>query len=325
MLPPTVAILGPTASGKTGLACQLADRLKLHLISCDAVGVYRDLRAATAKPQGGENRHVWALIDGVEPARDVNLGDWVREAEQEVRWAGLAGRIPLVVGGTGLYLRGLAKGVAEAPARHEPTRERLAGLERRRGAGFLHRVLARLDPPAAASIMAGDRQRIVRALEVRLLTGRPLSALHGEGWRGRDRLPLLRIGLELPREELYRRIDARVERFLDQGLIDEVRWLLDARGLSRERNCLRAIGYREVAAYLAGEGPEKEEQLRALIQRNTRRFARRQLTWFRKLRGVIWVDPRESGLADRLAGRIEGFAREGRSQARTIGYTGGDD
>ncbi len=313
--PGIVALFGATGTGKTGLACEIADRIPCHLISCDALSVYRGLDAATAKPRGDEARHAWALVDVAEPTTDVNLGAWVRAAETEVAWAWHSGRVPLVVGGTGLYLRGLLKGVAPAPPRDATLRARLAGRAAERGVPYLHRVLARLDPRTAARLRPTDPQRVIRALEVRLLTGDSLAELQGEGWRGPDRWPVLRFGLEVPREELYPRLDARVDGFFARGLVAEVRWLLGPGGVPAGSNALSGIGYREVAAAVAtgpaAPAPRNAAGLVEAVRLSTRHYAKRQETWFRREIPAERHDPREPGLADRLAARIAAWCREG--------------
>lgn len=306
----TLALLGPTGTGKTALACAIADRLPARLVSCDAIQVYRGLEAASAKPTAEERRHPWALVDWVEPDDPVDLGRWVRAAERELRAARDAGQVPVVAGGTGLYLRGLAKGVAAAPGRNEPLRRRLDALAARRGAGFLHRVLGRLDPASAARLGTGDQARLVRALEVRMLTGVALSTLQAASWRGPDRFPLLRVGLDLPRALLYERLDRRVERFFAAGLVDEVRALLDQRGLPPSANALRGIGYREVVEWLTGRSAARDlDELVALVQRNTRRYAKRQMTWFRREHGTRWFDARDPEFAERVIDLVEQSGR----------------
>ena len=303
--PPVVAIYGATGTGKTRLAVELADRLPCRLISCDALQVYRDFRVATEKPRGDEARHPWALVDWAEPARDVNLGEWVRAAEAEIRAARTAGEVPVVAGGTGLYLRGLLKGVAAAPPREPALRARLDALAGRHGVPYLHRVLTRLDPATARRLAPRDRQRVIRALEVRLAAGASLAALQGDGFARPDRFPALRIGLAVPREQLYPRLDARAAGYLAAGLVEEVRWLFETRRVPRAANAFRALGYREALEHLeGGSGPGGEAVLLERIQRNTRRFAKRQATWFRGEAGTEWHDPREPGLADRLAARV---------------------
>ncbi len=311
--PPVVALFGPTGTGKTELACEVADRVPCHLISCDAVQVYRQLGVAAAKPQGEQLRHPWALVDVADAHTDFDLGQWVRLAEREIARAADAGRVPLVVGGTGLYLRGLLKGVEETTPRDASTRNRLNRLAARRGTAFLHRVLARLDPAGAQRIMPNDAQRLVRALEVRLGTGRPLSEIHRWRWRGPDRFPALRLGLALPRDELYARLDARVERFFREGLIDEARRLVGECRVARGANALKAIGYREVVDWIDSRDPdvsssEPPRELVEAVQRSTRRYAKRQMTWFRKERPARWLDPRNVDVAS-LADEVESFRK----------------
>jgi tRNA dimethylallyltransferase len=302
--PAAVAIFGPTGIGKTELALRVADRWPTHLISCDAVVVYRELRAATAKPHGRERRHGWALVDISSAQVDFNLGDWVRQAEAELRWAKQAGRIPLIVGGTGMYLRGLVKGVSPAPRRDPELRARLHRLIERHGASYLHRVLRRLDLRTAARLGANDRQRIARALEVRL-GARNLDRIEVAGdWTGSDRFPLLRIGLTCARERLYPRLDQRVERFFDDGLVAEVQWLLSALQISGQANALRAIGYREVAAAVANGTLDGSRSLVELVQRRTRQYAKRQWTWFRSEPQTEWIDTDQSDPFDRCCERI---------------------
>lgn len=305
-----VAVFGPTGTGKTALALELADRIPCRLISCDALQVYRNFDRATAKPQGDERRHPWALIDAFPPELDINLGEWVRAAERELEAAWGTGRLPVVVGGTGLYLRGLLKGVAEAPARDPAQRQRLLALADRRGVPFLHRILGRLDPPTARRLRPNDRQRIVRALEVRLATGHSLTRLQDRGWERPDRFRCLKVGLDLPRELLYERLDQRVDRFFAQGLVDEVRSLLHERGVPPAANAFRAIGYREVLAWLFEGEARPIEEVIAAVKQHTRNYAKRQLTWFRRESPAFWIDPRVEGGADALAAAVKKFLAE---------------
>jgi tRNA dimethylallyltransferase len=283
-----IVVLGPTAVGKTALGVLLAGRFDGEIISADAMQVYRGFDAATAKPTPEERMaRPHALVDVVDPRDDFNLGDFVRAAEREIDRIRNAGRRPVVVGGTGLYLRGLLKGVFPGPRRDPTLRQRLLERARGRRSDLLHRYLRRLDPLSAQRITHADRQRIVRALEVVLLTGRPLAEQWGEGWAAPDRFPAVKIGLTLPRAELYRRIDARVVRFFEGGLVEETRRLLSA-GVPREANAFKGLGYRQVLDHLDGRSTLDETV--ALVQQATRRFAKRQYTWFRKERGVTWFD-----------------------------------
>jgi tRNA dimethylallyltransferase len=287
-----LVVVGPTAAGKSAFALQACERFGGEVISVDSMQVYRGLDAATSKPAREERARVpHHGIDLVDPGRDFSLGDFVRSAERAIDGIWERGRLPVLVGGTGLYLRGLLRGVAEAPRRSPRLRARLEALAARRGVPWLHRMLRRVDPATASRLMARDRQRIARALEVFFRAGRPLSSLIGASPFSADRYDAVKIGLFLRRDELYRRIDARVDRFFAAGLVDEVRRLI-ASGCPPSANAFRALGYREVLSHLRGESTL--EEARALTRRNTRRYARRQWTWFRKEPGVAWfeIDPR---------------------------------
>lgn len=290
---PVVAIFGATGTGKTAFACALADVLPASLISCDSMQLYRGLDAASAKPEGDELRHPWALIDWLPPDAPANLGAWVREAERLVDGAFAAGRIPVVVGGTGLYLRGLLKGVAPAPPREPAVRARLDRLVERHGPAILHRLLTRLDPPLAARLAPADRQRLVRGLEVRVSTRRRLSDIQAGQWSGPDLRPTVRLGLAIDRRTLYERLDARVLAFFERGLVLEVSALRERFRLTPGEGALAGIGYSEVAEWLDGRSKAHDEAaLIALVQRNTRRYAKRQMTWFRREPDTLWLDPR---------------------------------
>jgi tRNA dimethylallyltransferase len=242
------------------------------------------------------------LVDEVEPATDVNLADYVRRADAAIRAIRERGRLPIVCGGTGLYLRGLLRGVVDAPARDERLRERLRNVARRRGSPSLHRWLERVDPESARRIAMGDTQRVVRALELALSGGASWSRrLREEGtWEsGVERYDALKIGLDADRESLKRRLEARVDLFFEAGLVEEIRGLLAA-GVPATANAFKAIGYREVLAALqAGEDPQG---VREDVKQNTRRYAKRQRTWFRKEPGVSWLDAMEG--TERLAERV---------------------
>ena len=284
-------ILGPTGTGKTELAFELALALGAEIVNCDAVQVYRGLDAATAKPTHEQRSRVpHHLVDCVDPHHDFSLAQFVAAAERAI--AGIARRrAPVIVaGGTGLYLRGLLRGIVAAPPRDEPLRRRLHDIARRRGGPALHRLLARLDPASAGRLPVADTQRVARAIEFALLAGEPWSArLREQGsWAGGiERYASLKLGLTLERAELYRRLDLRVARFFEHGLVEEVRALL-ARGVPREANALKAIGYREVLGAL-DEGRDPAGTIDE-VQRNSRRYAKRQLTWFRREPVVTWLD-----------------------------------
>jgi len=289
--PDLVAILGPTAVGKSDLALLVCERFGGEIVSVDSMQVYRGLDVATSKPASDERRRVpHHGLDLVEPGEDFSAGDFVRYATPVVEQIRRRGRLPVLVGGTGLYLRALLKGIVVAPRRDEALRARLRAIGERRGGAFLHRMLRRVDPAAVTSLGPRDRQRIVRALEVSFSGPRSLSERIRSAPFGPDRYRALKIGLSMDRAALYRRIDERVVRFFAAGLLDEVRGLL-ARGVPAGANAFKAIGYREALACLGGA--IDPGQAVALVQQGTRRYAKRQWTWFRREDGVTWftIDP----------------------------------
>jgi len=282
-----IVILGPTGAGKSTVAEYLAPRLDGEVVGVDSMQVYRGLEVGTAKP-GREvrSRVPYHLVDVADPAVDFNLGDFVRAAEAAVEDIRSRGKIPILAGGTGMYLRGFLKGIDPAPPRDPGTRSALEALARRRGDGHLHRLLSALDPEAAGAIGPADRMRLVRALERVLLSGRPARA---SSWAGADRYPSVKIGLEWEPDALRRRIDERVENMFRNGLVQETEALMER--LPDGASALKALGYREVVGHLRGEA-DLEQTIQA-VRRNTWRFSRRQMTWFRRETGVRWfpVDP----------------------------------
>ena len=289
--PAILAIVGPTAVGKSELALLACERFGGELVSVDSMQVYRGFDAATSKPGPAERRRApHHGIDLVDPGDDFSMGDFVRASERTISEIASRRRLPVLVGGTGLYLRALLRGMAEAPRRVPALRQRLRARAASRGVPWLHRMLARLDPETAARLPQRDQQRLVRALEVRFLEGRPLSAILRERPFGGARYDAVLVGLTMERRRLHARIDARVDAFFAAGLVEEVRRHLAA-GRPRDANAFKALGYKEVLAHLRGEGTLEEAV--ALTKRNTRRYAKRQGTWFRAEPGVTWftIDP----------------------------------
>jgi len=237
-----------------------------------------------------------------DPDRDFNLGDFVRAADAAVAGILARGRVPIVAGGTGMYVRGFLKGIDPAPPRDARVRDRLDALASRRGEAQLHRILARLDPAAAAAVHPADRLRLIRGVERVLLTGRPAGAAR---WGGPDRYLSVKVGIRIDHRELARRIEARVDRMVAGGLIEETRGLLAA-GLGPGRSALKALGYREAVAHLRGELdlPAATEA----IKRHTRQFARRQMVWFRREPAVRWF-PLGPGGDTALAAVVEKYVR----------------
>ncbi len=283
-----VIILGPTSSGKTELAVRLAERFDGEIVNADSMQVYRDMDIGTAKPSAELRRRVpHHLIDIVEPSADFSASDFRREAARAIADIHGRGRRVFVVGGTGLYIKALLKGLVDSPSGAETIRHELREMARTAGSGELLRRLAEVDPETAGRLHPNDQVRIIRALEVYLQTGRPISRFRSEHEFTGDYYDYLKIGIAVERGELYRRIEERVERMMAQGLLDEVRGLL-ARGFTAELKPLRAIGYKELCAYIGGAYP-LDEAVR-LIKRDTRRYAKRQLTWFNQENEINWVE-----------------------------------
>jgi tRNA dimethylallyltransferase len=282
---PLVVLAGPTASGKTALAIRLAERFGGEIVSCDSVAVYREMEIGTAKPTAEERALVLHhLIDVAWPDEQVTAGDYSRLAREALRGITERKRLPIVAGGTGLYLRALIDGLfPAAPARPE-LRERLRERAEKRGASHLHRVLTRLDAQAAKAIHPNDVPKVIRAIEVSLADA-PMT----EQWKlGRERLTgyrILRLGLNPPREQLYERINQRAAAMFDRGLIEETSRLMERYG--RECRALGSLGYAQAAAVMAGEMTREEAV--AAAQQGHRNYAKRQLTWFRREPEMHWL------------------------------------
>jgi tRNA dimethylallyltransferase len=269
----------------------VAEEIGGEIVGCDALQVYRGFDVGTAKPGPEDRRRVrHHLIDVVDPRSDYDLGAYVRDAEAAVAQVAASGKVPLIVGGTGMYLRGLLRGVMDAPGRNPLLRRRLHAVARRRGPAALHAMLRRRDPASADRVPPGDVQRVVRALEWAASgAGTWSEGLSRVGrWAAeRERYDAVKVILDMPREELAGRLDARVDGFFAAGLSAEVAGLLEA-GVPPAANAFLAIGYREVlAAILDGRPPESVVDV---VRRNTRRYAKRQRTWFRREPGAVWLD-----------------------------------
>jgi tRNA dimethylallyltransferase len=286
-LPRLVVVLGPTASGKSALGIHLAEKLGGEILICDSTQVYRHFDIGTAKVPAAEQRGIaHHLVDLIEPAEIFTAGDYRRHALAALGDLLRRGISPILTAGTGLYLRALLEGLADAPQRSEEIRARLRGITEKRGFEYLHRVLARLDPETAARVSAGDTQKIIRAIELRLLTGKPMSEIHRGGRDELQGYEVTKIGLLPPRAALYARIHARTAAMLAAGWLEEVRALV-ASGIPADAKPFQFIGYAQLREHLASGLREKDAVHQ--IQQSTRRFAKRQLTWFRKEAGVHWL------------------------------------
>ena len=284
---PVVAIVGPTASGKSTLGIEVALKLNGEIINCDSVQVYRDIQVATAKVPLDERKNVpHHLIDFVSPAINYTAVEWAAEATKKIDEIESRGRVPLLVGGTGFYLRALRQPFFVSPQTDESLRRRLNRLRAKHGAEHLHRLLRRLDPQAAQQLFPRDWPRVQRAIEVRLQTGRSIMDQKHDRPAPPESARRLRIlALNPPRAELYHRINERTEAHFKAGLVEEVRELLN-RGVPPESNALGAHGYRRVVEYLQG----KRDLASAIEQTklDVRHYAKRQLTWFRHEAGAEW-------------------------------------
>jgi tRNA dimethylallyltransferase len=279
-------VLGPTASGKSELAIHIALAMGGEIVNCDSMQIYRGFDIGTAKaPEAARQGVPHHLIDVADPHQVFTAGEYARVARDVLRQIAARGRIAVVVGGTGFYLRALLEGLFPGPARDLTIRAR---LERREGKrrGSLHRILSRLDPATAARIHSNDKNKIIRALEVRLLEGKPMSELFDRGRAPLEGFRPIKIGLNPPRSLLYQRMDARAARIFERGLIDEVQRLLTAE-VPRNAKPFESLGYKQALQVI--EGRLTPEQALAATQIETRRYAKRQLTWFRKEHEVHWL------------------------------------
>ncbi len=285
-LAPLVVILGPTASGKSALAVSLAERFGGEVVGCDSTQVYRGFDIGTAKPTMEERRGIpHHLIDLVEPSVVFTAGEYRRRALAVLADLQSRGRLPILTAGTGLYLRALLEGLADAPERSDALRGRLQASAARRGGEHLHRMLRRLDPTAAARISAGDGQKLIRALEICLLTGRAVSDVHRAGRERLEGYAIVKVGLNPPRAALYERINRRTHAMLERGWLAEVSALIEG-GAPLSAKPFEFIGYRELRDHLE-KGYPLPKAVEGIAQA-TRRYAKRQLTWFRKESSVLW-------------------------------------
>jgi tRNA dimethylallyltransferase len=315
---PMIVLAGPTASGKTSLAIRLAERFGGEIVSCDSVAVYREMEIGTAKPSREERTMVpHHMIDVAWPDEQFTAGDYSRLAREALRGISSRGMLPIVAGGTGLYLRALIDGLSPAPVAQPELRERLRSRGEQRGPGHLHRVLTRLDAAAAGAIHPNDVPKIIRAIEVSLSvrSERGGATPMTEQWKqGRDRLEsyrILRLGLNPPRARLYERINQRAAEMFDRGLLEETSRLIERYG--RDCRALGALGYAQAAAVLAGE--MSREGAVAQAQQGHRNYAKRQLTWFRRDEEMHWLSGlgSEEEIVEQAFGLVKGFLEQDRA------------
>ena len=283
---PLVAVVGPTGSGKSDLALLLAEKYNGEIVNCDSLQVYRHFDIGTAKLPVGERRGIpHHLIDILDPDELFTAGGYARVARETIHEISDRGRVPILAGGTGFYLRALLEGLFDGPVRDQPLRDRLAAREARR-TGSLHRLLKRYDAVSAGRIHANDVPKVMRALEICLLTRQPVSRLFQTGRDALVGYRTLKLGLLPDRETLNPRLDERCAWMFDHGLVEEVRGIL-AMGFAESCKPFESHGYKQSLQLIHGELSERDAVFYA--QRNTRHYAKRQITWFRREQGLEWL------------------------------------
>jgi tRNA dimethylallyltransferase len=281
-----VIILGPTASGKTALSLALAEKFAGEIVNCDSVAMYREFDIGTAKPSSEDRtRALHHFFDCVDTTQSMTAGEYARQARQTLAEIAARHHLPIVVGGTGLYLRALLEGLFPGPQRSEELRERLRQCARDRGPKYLHRILSRLDSMAAEKIHANDTPKLIRAIEVCLASRQKMTELWQQGRDPLRGFRILRLGLDPDRAALYERINRRAEEMFDRGLVEETGRLLQKFGTSARP--LASLGYKQAAQLLRGE-VTREEAIQATQQAH-RNYAKRQMTWFRREPEVVWL------------------------------------
>jgi len=305
---PVLVVCGPTACGKTGWSLEMAKHFPLEIISADSRQVYRQMDIGTAKATAEEQAAVpHHMIDLIEPDKSFSVAQFVDRARPLIAEIEGRGNTPCIVGGTGLYIRALLGGLADTPTADQELRDKLHQRELDEGEGTLHAELKQIDPVAAERIHPNNIIRLVRALEVYHVSGRTLTDLQREHQFADQPYRVMKMAPCQQRDELYRRIDLRSQQMLDEGLVAEVLGLVER--YSADLKALQTLGYREVVRYL--DKPHSEQKMLEEIQTASRQYAKRQLTWFRKEAGIIWVDSStESG---RVLRSIEDFISQQRS------------
>ncbi|MBL7224181.1 MAG: tRNA (adenosine(37)-N6)-dimethylallyltransferase MiaA [Candidatus Brocadiae bacterium] len=295
-------LVGPTASGKTSLGIEVAERVGAEILSLDSMALYCRMDIGTAKPSADERQRIpHHLVDLAEPHEAFSTGRYLAAADAAIADVVARGRLPLFVGGTLLYLKALTEGFFEGPAADWNLRNRLVAQAEADGTEALHRQLAEADPEAAGRIHPNDLRRIVRALEVFEVTGVPISAQQTQFGQPSSRYDCVLAGIRRDRQELYSRINRRVDAMFEAGMVGEVRGLLaDPRGISHA--AAQFVGYKEIIAYLHGD--TSLDDARELVQTHTRQFAKRQFTWFRRFPQIRWVDASPQSTVEELADAV---------------------
>jgi len=284
--PLLVVILGPTASGKTALSLGLAEKFSGEIVNCDSVAMYREFDIGTAKPSPAERARVpHHLVDCIDPLWDVTAGEYARQAREVLAQIKSRNHLPIVVGGTGLYLRALLEGLFPGPQRSEELRERLRDRAESRGSEYLHRILQRLDRAAADRVHPNDAPKLIRAIEVCLASRQKMSELWQQGRDPLQGFRLLRIGLDPDRAALYERINQRAARMFELGLVEETQRLASKYG--EKARPLASLGYKQAVQFLCGE--LTRDQTVQAAQQAHRNYAKRQMTWFRREPDVTWL------------------------------------
>jgi tRNA dimethylallyltransferase len=284
--PLLVVVLGPTGSGKTALSLALGERFRGEIVNCDSVAMYREFEIGTAKPSATERSRVpHHLLDYVEPTGYITAGEYAHQAREVLSEIISRGKLPMVVGGTGLYLRALLDGLFPGPQRSEALRKRLRERAKQKGSSALHKILNRLDPAAAKAIHSNDVPKLIRAIEVCLAGRQPITEAWKQGRNPLQGFRILRLGLNPDRDALYERLNRRAHRMFESGLVEETRLLLEKCGPAAVP--LNSIGYKQAVQLIRGE-IDRSAAL-AAVQQAHRNYAKRQMTWFRREPEVQWL------------------------------------
>lgn len=297
-----IFLVGPTAVGKTSIAIELADKINAEIISCDSMQVYKHMDIGTCKPAPILRQRVkHHLLDIAAPDKEFSAADFRRRAIRAINAVHMRSKTPLFVGGTGLYVKALLDGLFPSPPKNEAFRKRLYREHQRHGGDYLHDKLKQADPESADAIHPNDIKKIVRALEIYHCTGKTKSELKAGTRPLSDKYSVFVFGLNMAREALYRRINERVDAMFEEGFLDEVK------ALAKRRFSItagQAIGYKEAFAYLKGAGVKGVEELKELIKKNTRHYAKRQLSWFKADKRVKWIAVAEKDSPEKAAKKI---------------------